>query len=133
MQKYLCEKRKATILGASLPHSETTFLPLKVKLLKLLFDPQDAIKNNSFWGKELKIEKGDLKKGFSEADNVVSGTAARAAVGLGQPWLVNEIQALYLGAGKGFPIISEQKSSSGVCNKIVDSWLGKNFCHSPLS
>ena len=25
---------------------------------------------------DLKIEKGDLKKGFSEADNVVSGTAA---------------------------------------------------------
>lgn len=51
-------------------------LPLKVKLLKLLFDPQDAIKNNSFYGHELKIEKGDLKKGFSEADNVVSGAAA---------------------------------------------------------
>eukprot|EP00069_Balaena_mysticetus_P006586 bmy_05225T0 len=33
----------------------------------------DAIKNNSFYGSELKIEKGDLKKGFSEADNVVSG------------------------------------------------------------
>lgn len=69
---------------------------MKVKLLKLLVDPQDAIKNNSFWGPELKIEKGNLKKGFSEADNVVSGTAARAAVGLGRPWLVNEIQELYL-------------------------------------
>uniref|UniRef100_A0A8C2S9E5 FAD-binding PCMH-type domain-containing protein n=1 Tax=Capra hircus TaxID=9925 RepID=A0A8C2S9E5_CAPHI len=34
---------------------------------------EDAIKNNSFYGSELKIEKGDLKKGFSEADNVVSG------------------------------------------------------------
>ena len=34
---------------------------------------QDAIKNNSFYGPEVKIEKGDLKKGFSEADNVVSG------------------------------------------------------------
>lgn len=34
---------------------------------------EDAIKNNSFYGRELKIEKGDLKKGFSEADNVVSG------------------------------------------------------------
>uniref|UniRef100_A0A2I3GNR0 Xanthine dehydrogenase n=1 Tax=Nomascus leucogenys TaxID=61853 RepID=A0A2I3GNR0_NOMLE len=34
---------------------------------------EDAIKNNSFYGPELKIEKGDLKKGFSEADNVVSG------------------------------------------------------------
>ncbi|XP_032981508.1 xanthine dehydrogenase/oxidase isoform X2 [Rhinolophus ferrumequinum] len=34
---------------------------------------EDAIKNNSFYGHELKIEKGDLKKGFSEADNVVSG------------------------------------------------------------
>ncbi|XP_075392187.1 xanthine dehydrogenase/oxidase [Tenrec ecaudatus] len=34
---------------------------------------KDAIKNNSFYGAELKIEKGDLKKGFAEADNVVSG------------------------------------------------------------
>lgn len=34
---------------------------------------EDAIKNNSFYGHEMKIEKGDLKKGFSEADNVVSG------------------------------------------------------------
>ncbi|XP_006901194.1 PREDICTED: xanthine dehydrogenase/oxidase [Elephantulus edwardii] len=34
---------------------------------------EDAIKNNSFYGSELKIEKGDLKKGFAEADNVVSG------------------------------------------------------------
>lgn len=34
---------------------------------------QDAINNNSFYGSEIKIEKGDLKKGFSEADNVVSG------------------------------------------------------------
>lgn len=34
---------------------------------------QDAIRNNSFYGPEIKIEKGDLKKGFSEADNVVSG------------------------------------------------------------
>ncbi|KAM9177432.1 xanthine dehydrogenase/oxidase-like [Dugong dugon] len=34
---------------------------------------EDAIKNNSFYGPELKIEKGDLKKGFDEADNVVSG------------------------------------------------------------
>nr|WGH49440.1 xanthine dehydrogenase [Tupaia chinensis] len=34
---------------------------------------EDAIKNNSFYGSELKIEKGNLKKGFSEADNVVSG------------------------------------------------------------
>lgn len=58
------------------PQSETTFLPLEVKSLKLLFDPQDAIKNNSFHGPELKIEKGNLQKGFSEADNVVSGTAA---------------------------------------------------------
>ncbi|EPY82416.1 xanthine dehydrogenase/oxidase [Camelus ferus] len=56
-----------------LPQSETTFHPLKAKALKLLFNLQDAIKNNSFYGSELKIEKGDLKKGFSEADNVVSG------------------------------------------------------------
>lgn len=34
---------------------------------------EDAIKNNSFYGHEMKIEKGDLKKGFSEADNIVSG------------------------------------------------------------
>ncbi|ERE67785.1 xanthine dehydrogenase/oxidase-like protein [Cricetulus griseus] len=34
---------------------------------------EDAVKNNSFYGPEIKIEKGDLKKGFSEADNVVSG------------------------------------------------------------
>ncbi|KAF6321937.1 hypothetical protein mRhiFer1_018423 [Rhinolophus ferrumequinum] len=34
---------------------------------------EDAIKNNSFYGREVKIEKGDLKKGFSEADYVVSG------------------------------------------------------------
>ncbi|KAM6220493.1 xanthine dehydrogenase/oxidase [Rhynchocyon petersi] len=34
---------------------------------------EDAIKNNSFYGSEMKIEKGDLKKGFDEADNVVSG------------------------------------------------------------
>ncbi|CAD7676511.1 unnamed protein product [Nyctereutes procyonoides] len=34
---------------------------------------EDAIKNNSFYGSELKIEKGELMKGFSEADNVVSG------------------------------------------------------------
>lgn len=48
----------------------------KAKSPKLRFNPQDAIKNNSFYGSELKIEKGDLKKGFSEADNVVSGMAA---------------------------------------------------------
>lgn len=34
---------------------------------------EDAIKNNSFYKYELQIEKGDLKKGFAEADNVVSG------------------------------------------------------------
>ncbi|ELK14106.1 Xanthine dehydrogenase/oxidase [Pteropus alecto] len=34
---------------------------------------EDAIKNSSFYGPELKIEKGNLQKGFSEADNVVSG------------------------------------------------------------
>lgn len=34
---------------------------------------EDAIKNNSFYGSEKKIEKGDLKTGFAEADNVVSG------------------------------------------------------------
>uniref|UniRef100_A0A452RIH4 xanthine dehydrogenase n=1 Tax=Ursus americanus TaxID=9643 RepID=A0A452RIH4_URSAM len=34
---------------------------------------KDAINNNSYHGSELKIGKGDLTKGFSEADNVVSG------------------------------------------------------------
>ncbi|XP_070092658.1 xanthine dehydrogenase/oxidase isoform X10 [Equus caballus] len=34
---------------------------------------EDAIKHNSFYGSELKIEKGDLQKGFAEADNIVSG------------------------------------------------------------
>uniref|UniRef100_A0A8C4LJC9 FAD-binding PCMH-type domain-containing protein n=1 Tax=Equus asinus TaxID=9793 RepID=A0A8C4LJC9_EQUAS len=33
---------------------------------------EDAIKHNSFYGSELKIEKGDLQKGFLEADNIVS-------------------------------------------------------------
>lgn len=41
--------------------------------LPAIISIEDAIKNNSFWGEELKIEKGNLKKGFSEADNVVSG------------------------------------------------------------
>ncbi|XP_029794416.1 xanthine dehydrogenase/oxidase-like [Suricata suricatta] len=34
---------------------------------------EDAIKNDSFYEPELKIEKGNLTKGFSEADNIVSG------------------------------------------------------------
>lgn len=75
---------------------ETSLLPLKVKLLKLLSDPQDAIKNNSFYGPELKIEKGNLKKGFSEADNVVSGTAAQRSSGDGLARLRHEIQELCL-------------------------------------
>ncbi|XP_070285048.1 xanthine dehydrogenase/oxidase isoform X1 [Myotis yumanensis] len=41
--------------------------------LPAIISIEDAIKNNSFWGPELKIEKGDLRKGFSEADNIVSG------------------------------------------------------------
>ncbi|XP_021073324.1 xanthine dehydrogenase/oxidase [Mus pahari] len=41
--------------------------------LPAIITMQDAIKNNSFHGPEVKIEKGDLKRGFSEADNVVSG------------------------------------------------------------
>ncbi|XP_036190852.1 xanthine dehydrogenase/oxidase isoform X4 [Myotis myotis] len=41
--------------------------------LPAIISIEDAIKNNSFWGPELRIEKGDLKKGFSEADNIVSG------------------------------------------------------------
>ncbi|KAM7325082.1 xanthine dehydrogenase/oxidase [Alexandromys fortis] len=49
----------------------------KVKItyedLPAIITIEDAIKNNSFYGPEIKIEKGDLKKGFSEADNVVSG------------------------------------------------------------
>ncbi|XP_037663546.1 xanthine dehydrogenase/oxidase [Choloepus didactylus] len=34
---------------------------------------EDAIKNQSFHGSELKIEKGNLKEGFAEADNIISG------------------------------------------------------------
>ncbi|KAM5253336.1 xanthine dehydrogenase/oxidase-like isoform 2-T2 [Hipposideros larvatus] len=34
---------------------------------------EDAIKHNSFYGPEVKIENGNVEKGFSEADNVVSG------------------------------------------------------------
>ncbi|XP_029794417.1 xanthine dehydrogenase/oxidase-like [Suricata suricatta] len=34
---------------------------------------EEAIKNDSFYEPELKIEKGNLTKGFSEADNIVSG------------------------------------------------------------
>ncbi|XP_066122938.1 xanthine dehydrogenase/oxidase isoform X2 [Saccopteryx bilineata] len=41
--------------------------------LPAIISIEDAIKNNSFYGPEVKIEKGNLKKGFSEADNVVSG------------------------------------------------------------
>uniref|UniRef100_A0A8C4LM03 FAD-binding PCMH-type domain-containing protein n=1 Tax=Equus asinus TaxID=9793 RepID=A0A8C4LM03_EQUAS len=44
---------------------------------------EDAIKHNSFYGSELKIEKGDLQKGFLEADNIVSGTAAPGSSGDG--------------------------------------------------
>nr|XP_019575593.1 PREDICTED: xanthine dehydrogenase/oxidase-like [Rhinolophus sinicus] len=50
---------------------------------------EDAIKNNSFYGHEMKIEKGDLKKGFSEADNVVSGIDTSHSSGDG-PVLVYE-------------------------------------------
>lgn len=60
-----------------------TFLLLKVQSLKRLSGPQDAIKNNSFYEPELKIEKGNLTKGFSEADNIVSGTDAPAVLGNG--------------------------------------------------
>lgn len=64
---------------------------LKVQSLKLLSGPQDAIKNNSFYGSELKMGKGDLTKGFSEADNVVSGTAGtyHGVPGTGWPWCMN--------------------------------------------
>ncbi|XP_016074407.1 PREDICTED: xanthine dehydrogenase/oxidase [Miniopterus natalensis] len=41
--------------------------------LPAIISIEDAIKHNSFYGAERKIEKGNLKKGFSEADNVVSG------------------------------------------------------------
>jgi xanthine dehydrogenase/oxidase len=34
---------------------------------------QDAIEANSFFEPILKIEKGDLQKGFSEADHVIEG------------------------------------------------------------
>lgn len=75
----MSEKREELLF----PHLETIFLPLKVMSLKLLFGPQDAIKNNSFYGPELKIEKGNLDKGFSEADNIVSGTATPCSSGDG--------------------------------------------------
>lgn len=73
-------KREAAIQKSPLFLVRTTFpspLPCKGHVTEVLsFDPQDAVKNNSFYGPEIKIEKGDLKKGFSEADNVVSGIAA---------------------------------------------------------
>lgn len=72
--------REAAIQKAPLFLVRTTYPPPptpKSHVTEVLFfDPQDAVKNNSFYGSELKIEKGDLKKGFSEADNVVSGMAA---------------------------------------------------------
>lgn len=69
--------------------SRAICLPLKATLLTLLSGPQDAIKNNSFYKYELQIEKGDLKKGFAEADNVVSGTVMPCSTGIGQPCFVN--------------------------------------------
>uniref|UniRef100_A0A673TAA5 FAD-binding PCMH-type domain-containing protein n=1 Tax=Suricata suricatta TaxID=37032 RepID=A0A673TAA5_SURSU len=42
---------------------------------------EDAIKSNSFYEPELKIEKGNLTNGFSEADNIVSGTGAQCNLG----------------------------------------------------
>ncbi|XP_061287995.1 xanthine dehydrogenase/oxidase isoform X2 [Bos javanicus] len=56
-------------------HAERAAHAVKVTYedLPAIITIEDAIKNNSFYGSELKIEKGDLKKGFSEADNVVSG------------------------------------------------------------
>uniref|UniRef100_A0A8C5P1W4 Xanthine dehydrogenase/oxidase n=1 Tax=Jaculus jaculus TaxID=51337 RepID=A0A8C5P1W4_JACJA len=56
-------------------HAQRAALGVKITYedLPAIITMEDAIKNNSFYGSELKIEKGDLKKGFSEADNVVSG------------------------------------------------------------
>uniref|UniRef100_H0WGC0 Xanthine dehydrogenase/oxidase n=1 Tax=Otolemur garnettii TaxID=30611 RepID=H0WGC0_OTOGA len=58
-------------------HAQRAALGVKITYedLPAIITIEDAIKNNSFYGSELKIEKGNLKKGFSEADNVVSGTA----------------------------------------------------------
>ncbi|XP_037384165.1 xanthine dehydrogenase/oxidase isoform X1 [Talpa occidentalis] len=56
-------------------HAQRAALGVKITYedLPAIITMEDAIKNNSFYGSELKIEKGDLKKGFSEADNIVSG------------------------------------------------------------
>nr|XP_021506880.1 xanthine dehydrogenase/oxidase isoform X2 [Meriones unguiculatus] len=56
-------------------HAERAAKVVKITYedLPAIITIEDAIKNSSFYGPEIKIEKGDLKKGFSEADNVVSG------------------------------------------------------------
>lgn len=56
-------------------HAQRAALGVKITYEELpaIITIEDAIKNNSFYGSELKMGKGDLTKGFSEADNVVSG------------------------------------------------------------
>ncbi|KAI5125185.1 xanthine dehydrogenase/oxidase isoform X1 [Manis pentadactyla] len=56
-------------------HAERAAHEVKItyEVLPAIITIEDAIKNNSFYGSELKIEKGDLTKAFSEADNIVSG------------------------------------------------------------
>lgn len=56
-------------------HAQRAALGVKITYddLPAIITMEEAIKNNSFYGPELKIEKGNLTKGFSEADNVVSG------------------------------------------------------------
>ncbi|XP_074065764.1 xanthine dehydrogenase/oxidase [Macrotis lagotis] len=56
-------------------HAQRAAQAVKISYEELpaIISIEEAIKNNSFYGPEIKIEKGDLKKGFAEADNVVSG------------------------------------------------------------
>ncbi|XP_076991100.1 xanthine dehydrogenase/oxidase isoform X2 [Tamandua tetradactyla] len=56
-------------------HAQRAAQAVKItyEALPAIITIKDAIKNKSFYGSEKKIEKGDLKKGFAEADNVVSG------------------------------------------------------------
>ncbi|XP_060042807.1 xanthine dehydrogenase/oxidase isoform X2 [Erinaceus europaeus] len=67
------------IIGAVLAdtpeHAQRAAQGVKVTYEELpaIISIEDAIKNNSFYGDEIKIEKGNIEKGFSEADNVVSG------------------------------------------------------------
>ena len=82
LYRCLCEKREGGSNSLSSPWWEITFLLLKVWSLNRLCGPQDAIAKDSFYEPELKIEKGNLTKGFSEADNIVSGMAVPYSPGV---------------------------------------------------